>query len=186
MGNLEARRRKNKRERWKRRGGIGSSTTPLESNCSSRSKSELPLGPPPDEQGTSEKDWSFGIRIFEFWTVPCIVTGFFLRVCAQCALLVAFLSTSNLLALRILPSATWQGARRYCCGVVLVVSFISDVSAVIVCETDRTHELARRHTDAVKRKFVACKQECMAMLDSRHKKNKKKVAGEERRSCKEI
>ena len=77
VGNLEARRRKNKRERWKRRGGIGSSTTPLESNCSSRSKSELPLGPLLDEQGTSEKEWSFGISIFEFWTVPCIVTGFF-------------------------------------------------------------------------------------------------------------
>ena len=49
-----------------------------------------------------------------------------------------FFITSNPLALRILPCATLEGARVQWLPVVLVVSFIMDVSGVIGCKADRT------------------------------------------------
>ena len=48
-----------------------------------------------------------------------------------------FFSTSNFLALRIPPSATWQGARLHSSRVLQVVSFISDLSGVRGSENER-------------------------------------------------
>ena len=50
---------------------------------------------------------------------------------------VFFFIISNPLALRILPCVTLEGARVQWLPVLLVVSFIMDVSGVIGCKTDR-------------------------------------------------
>ena len=80
-------------------------------SCSRRSQPELPLGPPADDKGNSEDEsGAVNGRLFGYLDSLLHLTE---RVLASfvAVLLVAFFSTSNLLALRMLSFASWLGAR---------------------------------------------------------------------------
>ena len=85
-------------ERWTHRGRVRSATASfLERSCSSSSETELQLGPPTDDQGTSKIEWSCQWRDF-------------LDFCAGAVLLHCWLPVSTLSTLRRAPlvAAAWS------------------------------------------------------------------------------